>query len=430
MLLCGIVRDVGARSGGEMKIRGRKVLALVMAGGPGGRLDVLTEERAKPVAPYGGVYRLIDFPMSNCMHSGISDVWVIAQYQPESLDEQLANGRPWDLDRTYGGMRMVPPRQGGSESGWHQGNADAIYRNKTIIREFGPDVILVLSSDHVYKLDYSNVIEHHLDREADITIVTTKVPADEAPRFGIVEVDDDGRVTDFQYKPDNPESHLATTEVFVYDARKLLDTIEELVAEKTGDDEDGDEDTDLGDYGDELLPRMVEAGRAHEYRLDGYWRDVGTVEDYWASHMDLIAEEPRLALDDPKWPILTLGVDRPPARISASANIVDALISPGCIIRGRVERSILSPGVVVEKGATVRDSIILHETKINPDATIDCSVVDAEVVVEKGATIGKQHDSEESNPTDDDIALVGKGARISGNVHVKPGDRVDPGVSV
>lgn len=407
-------------------IRGKKVLALVMAGGPGGRLKVLTEERAKPVMPYAGVYRLIDFPMSNCMHSGISDVWVIAQYQPQSLTDQLAHGRPWDLDRTYGGMRLVPPRQGGSESGWHQGNADAIYRNKTLIADLDPDVLVILSSDHVYKLDYVEVINHHLDREADVTIVTTKVPADEASRFGLVEVDDDGRVTSFEYKPDSPRNDLAATEVFIYDTRRLLETIEALVAE------DADDEAALEDYGDELLPRLVEEGRAYEYRHDGYWRDVGTVEYYWASNMDLISPDPEFVLDDPAWLILTLGVDRPPARISGTASIVDALISPGCVIQGRVERSVLSPGVVVQEGATIRDSIILHETVISSHATVNCSILDAEIFVGEGAGIGEQRirDAQASNPSHSEIALVGKGARIQDGAHIPAGVHVKSGATI
>lgn len=408
-------------------IRGKKVLALVMAGGPGSRLEVLTEERAKPVMPYAGVYRLIDFPMSNCMHSGISDVWVIAQYQPQSLTDQLAHGRPWDLDRTYGGMRLVPPRQGGSESGWHQGNADAIYRNKTLIADFDPDLLVVLSSDHVYKLDYVEVINHHLDREADVTIVTTEVPDDEAARFGLVEVDGDGRVTNFEYKPDEPQSNLATTEVFVYDTRKLLETIESLVSEDADDDESA-----LEDYGDELLPSLVGERRVYEYRHDGYWRDVGTVEDYWASNMDLISPDPEFVLDDPGWPILTLGVDRPPARISGTASVVDALISPGCVIEGRVERSVLSPGVFVHEGATVRDSIILHETVIGPDATVDCSILDAEVCVGERVRIGTRRDPDAHNsgPSDSEIALVGKGASIQDGAHVSAGDQIKPGAII
>ena len=408
-------------------IRGTKVLALVMAGGPGGRLEVLTEERAKPVMPYAGVYRLIDFPMSNCMHSGISDVWVIAQYQPQSLTDQLAHGRPWDLDRTYGGMRLVPPRQGGSESGWHQGNADAIYRNKTLIADFDPDVIVVLSSDHVYKLDYGKVIDHHLDREADVTIVTTKVPREEASRFGLVEVDGDGRVTNFQYKPDSPNSDLAATEVFVYDPDKLIETIESLLSE-----DPDDEEAALEDYGDELLPCLVEEGRAYEYRHDGYWRDVGTIEDYWASNMDLISADPELVLDDAAWPILTLGVDRPPARISGSAGIADALISPGCVIEGRVERSVFAPGVVVEEGATVRDSIVLHETVIGSGATVECSIIDAKVSVGQGAQVGDEYapESPGSKPSDYEIAVVAKGARIEEEARVAAGDRVESGATV
>lgn len=402
----------------------KKVLAMVLAGGPGGRMGVLTGKRAKPALPYAGVYRLVDFPMSNCMHSGISDVWVVEQYKPQSLNDQLSNGRPWDLDRTYGGLRLLPPYQGGDESGWHQGNADAIHRNKVLIREFDPDILVVLSADHIYKLDYSDVIEHHLAREADVTVVTTKVPLEEAGRFGTVGVDErgSGRVTDFEYKPDSPKWDLATTEVFVYDARKLLATLEELAALDEA--EEGEDDS-LEDYGDGLLPRMVENGRAYEYRLEGYWRDVGTVESYWSSHMDLLlAPAPPIVLDDPAWPIYTLGLGHPPARIFGTAGIEDALISPGCTVRGRVIRSVLAPGVVVEEGAVVRDSIVLHGATIGPGAAVVRAIVDANVTVGEGAEIGG---SEARESSDSEISVVGEGARIPAGARVAPGDHVEPG---
>ena len=405
---------------------GGKVLALVLAGGAGGRLDGLTEERAKPAMPFAGVYRLIDFALSNCMHSGLSDVWVLQQYQPRALSEHLANGRPWDLDRTYGGLRVLHPHQGrgGDEGrqGWYRGNADAIYRSATEIREFDPDLVLVLSADHVYKLDYRDVIAAHLDHDADVTMVTTRVPLAEAGRFGTVVADDRGRVTGFAYKPERPESDLATTEVFVYNARVLLNTLDALAAEAGGQGDAEGEESPLKDFGHALVPRLVEGGRAYAYRFDGYWRDVGTVESYWQAHLDLLADRPELALDDPDWPILTLGAQRLPARITASARIEQSLISPGCTIRGRVVCSVLGPGVVVEEGATVRDSVVLHDTVIGPRATVDRAIVDMRASVEEGARVG-------ARGAEGGIAIIGQRARIPTKGRVPAGGKVMPGAT-
>jgi glucose-1-phosphate adenylyltransferase len=381
-----------------------KVLALVLAGGEGGRLDVLTNERAKPALPYGGVYRLVDFPLSNCRHSGVTDVWVLQQYHPYSLTEHLANGRPWDLDRTHGGLRVVHPYLGRSESGWYEGNADAIYRNKTDIDAFGADLLLVLSADHVYKLDYGVVIDGHVSAGADVTMVTTEVPREEARRFGVVEVDD-GRVHAFDYKPDDPQSGLVTTEVFVYDAEALMAILDELA--------EGDDDSGLEDFGHELLPRLVAAGRAREHRLDTYWRDVGEIDSYWEGHMDLLAREPRLVLDDPAWPILTWSTQRPPARIEGSARIEESLVSPGCTVRGDVARSVLAPGVVVEKDAVVRDSVLLHETVVARGASVDRAILDCNVCVAGDAQVGDGGE----------IAVVGQ--RVTVESAIVGGERVE-----
>ena len=286
-----------------------KILALILAGGKGGRLEVLTEDRAKPALPFGGTLRLIDFSLSNCLHSGIKDVWVIEQYELHTLNDHLANGRPWDLDRTYGGLQVLPPSSdqdsGSGENGFAQGNADAIYRARELIREFGPDLLLVLSADHLYKLDYRDVVDRHRECGADVTVVTTQVPAgDTASRFGVVEVDATGKVVAFDYKPKHPKGDLVATEIFVYDAPKLLATMEELV-------KDGKE---LEDYGHHLLPRLVEGGKAYEFRLESYWRDVGTLDSYWTANMELLDKPEALALDDGEWPILTYSSQHPPAR--------------------------------------------------------------------------------------------------------------------
>jgi glucose-1-phosphate adenylyltransferase len=382
-----------------------KVLALVLAGGAGGRLDVLTRERAKPAMPFAGVYRLIDFPLSNCHHSRVSDVWVLQQYEPGLLTRHLANGRPWDLDRTHGGLRVVHPYLGDEESGWYRGNADAIYRNREEIRAFDPELLLVLSADHVYKLDYGAVIERHRECRADATVVTTRVPVDEAGRFGTVQVDD-GRIVDFAYKPDEPESELVTAEVFVYDAAKLLALVDELA-------DGGDE---AADFGDELLPRLVAEGGAHAYPLDGYWKDVGTIESYWGAHMDLLGDDPAFGLADPAWPILTRDPQRPPARIDGG-RIEDSLVSPGAIVRGAVARSVLGPGVVVEAGASVRESVILDDTVLERGCVVERAIVDTRVTVGRRARVGG---------ADGAITVVGGGTRVPPDATLEPGERTEP----
>jgi glucose-1-phosphate adenylyltransferase len=387
-----------------------KVLALILAGGSGGRLETLTRKRAKPVTPFAGVYRLIDFPLSHCVHSGLSDVWVIEQYELHSLNEHLSNGRPWDLDRTYGGLQVLPPNQrkhGEEEGGFAQGNADAIYRQRTLIREFDPDVLLVLSSDHVYKLDYRDVLDRHRERKADLTLVSTRVPRDQACRFGVVEVGGDGRVTGFEYKPESPKSDRVTTEVFAYDARKLLDTLDALA-------QDGES---LKDFGDRLLPRLVDEGKVFDFRLEGYWRDVGTVDSYWQAHMDLLAPEPPIVPDAPDWPILTTGPQHLPARIDAEARIDGSFIASGCRVAGRVERSVLAPGVIVESGAEIRDSILLHGVVVRSGARIERAILDAGAEVGAGAVIGAR---------DGDLALVGRRVRIPAGARIEAGARVEP----
>jgi glucose-1-phosphate adenylyltransferase len=393
-----------------------RILALVLAGGEGGRLDLLTDRRAKPAMPFAGVYRLIDFALSNCAHSGIADVWVLAQYQPHALTEHLANGRPWDLDRTRGGLRVMQPYLGRDESGWYQGNADAIYRNIAAIRAHGPDLILVLSADHVYTLDYREVVARHRERGAAVTLVTTRVPRERAGQHGVVETDDDGRVVAFAYKPDDPASDIVAAEVFVYDAATLLDTIEALAA---GDEGEGS----LRDFGHELLPRLVEAGHAYEYRLPGYWRDVGTVDSYWSAHMDLVDGAAMVDLDRSDWPILTLAPQRSPACVEATARIDRGLIAPGCTIRGTVVRSVLAPGVVVEAGATVRDAVILHDTHVAAGATVERAVVDMRARIGVGAIVGSATGGEDAT---EGIALIGLGACVADGATVRAGGRVPP----
>lgn len=348
-----------------------KLLALVLAGGEGGRLEPLTNERAKPALPFGGVYRLIDFPLTNCHHSGVSDVWIFQQYEPYSLSLHVSNGRPWDLDRTHGGLRVVHPYRGDAESGWYEGNADAIHRHREEIEEFDPDLILVLSADHVYKLDYSEVVARHRELDAGVTVVTTRVPLEEAGRFGCVKVGRDGRIEEFDYKPDDPDSDIVTAEVFLYDAELLLETLAELA--KGGD--------GLEDFGDALLPQLVAQRHAYSFPLEGYWKDVGTIDAYWGAHMELLSAEPPIDLDDAGWPILTLAPHRPPARVVDAARIENSLLAPGSRVEGTVVRSVLAPGVIVEAGSEVIDSVILESAVIRAGASVSRAIVDAHASV-------------------------------------------------
>jgi len=385
-----------------------KVLALVMAGGEGSRLELLTERRAKPALPFAGVFRLIDFPLSNCVHSGVEDVWVLQQYRLQSLNDELANGRPWDLDRTYGGLRLLPPQLGAEEEdGFHEGNADAIWRNRQLIAEHDPEVVLVLSADHVYRLDYGQVVARHRGRGAAVTVVTSEVSDEaEASRQAVVEVAADGRLSGFSYKPDEPPTTRVATEVFAFQTGRLLATLEELAAG----------DGELKDFGHGLLPRLVSVGEAVEHRMDGYWRDVGTVPAYWRAHMDLLDPERPLDLDDPAWPVLGRAPHRPPARVEDSARLEGALLSPGTVVGGEVTRSVLGPGVVVEPGACVRDAVLLDDCVVAAGARVERAVLDRRVRVGPDARVGDAGD-------DGEPALVGEGAQLPGGARVAPGGR-------
>jgi glucose-1-phosphate adenylyltransferase len=356
----------------------QKILALILAGGKGGRLGLLTEERAKPVIHFAGFYRLIDFALSNCLNSGISDVWVIEQYELHSLNEHLAGGRPWDLDRTYGGLQILPPfendNKSDDEGGFAHGNADAIVRHQKLITEFNPDILIVLSADHIYKMDFRDVLETHLEKKAAVTMVTTKVPKNEsASRFGVVEVNKDGRISDFQYKPDKPKSDIITTEVFIYDAKILLETLKQLTANNK----------EVKDYGHELIPKLVKEKSVFEHRHTGYWRDVGTIKSYWQSQMDLLNENLKFALDDEDWAILTNAAQLVPAFIYSSAAVKNSLISQGCKIKGTIEHSVLSANVTVEKNAKIRDCIILPDVTIEEGVELERAIVDEGVKVTK-----------------------------------------------
>ncbi|HET6393614.1 MAG TPA: sugar phosphate nucleotidyltransferase [Blastococcus sp.] len=381
-----------------------RILVLVLAGGAGGRLELLTDQRAKPAVPFAGVYRLVDFPLSNCQHSAIADVWVSVQYHPTSLSDHLANGRPWDLDRTVGGLMMLPPFQGTDRGGWVSGTANLLWRQADLIREHDADALVVVSSDAVYKLDYREVVESHLGSGAEVTMVTTEVGAEDASRYGIVQVDGE-RVTDYAYKPDEPATTTATNEVFVFTPGDTLDRLEALNADLG---EDG-----LEDLGSHLLPAQTRDGLARAFPLQGYWRDVGTVPAYWQAHRDFLAAEPPIDLDDPAWPVHTRGGRHSAARVLPGAVVDESLVSGGTRVAGEVRGSVLAPGVVVEKGATVVDSVLLPGVRVRAGARVERAVLDDRVDVGERAEVGG----------DGDITLVGRAARLDAGTAVAAGAR-------
>ncbi|TKJ20526.1 sugar phosphate nucleotidyltransferase [Blastococcus sp. CCUG 61487] len=382
-----------------------RILVLVLAGGAGGRLELLTDRRAKPAVPFAGVYRLIDFPLSNCLHSGIADVWVSIQFHPTSLSTHLANGRPWDLDRTIGGLLTLPPFLGTDRGGWNTGTADSLWRQADLIREFAPDALVVVSSDAVYKLDYRAVVDGHLGSGAEVTMVTTEVEADDASRYGIVQVGEGGRITDYVYKPDEPATTTAANEVFVFTPTPTLDRLEELGREV------GEEG--LEDLGTRLLPAQTADGLARAHPLEGYWRDVGTVPAYWEAHREFLQADPPLDLDDPAWPIRTRGGRHSAARLLRDAVVENSLVSGGTRVGGEVRGSVLSPGVVVEPGAVVVDSVLLPGARVGAGARVTRAVLDDEVDVGDGATVGG----------DGEITLVGRRASVPAGTEVPAGGR-------
>ena len=370
-----------------------RTLVIVLAGGAGGRLELLTSNRAKPAVPFGGTHRLIDFPLSNCLHAGITDVWVVEQFNAVSLSDHLANGRPWDLDRTTGGLLVLHPQPGDKGEGWHQGTADALWRQAPLVRQFAPDAMVVVSADAVYRLDYELVVREHRESGAIATLVTIEVDEAEAGRYGVVQVQD-GRVTGYVSKPDQPSGRLVSNEVFVFDPGPVLEMLDEL-----GDDAGDD---GLEDLGDDLLPRIVDGGGAREHRMTSYWRDVGTVDAYWESHQDLLRDPPGIDLDDPAWPIRTRGGGLAAARILPLGDVQDALLAPGAIVGGTVTNSVLSSGVVVEPGAVVRDSVLLPGAHVAADALVVRSIIDDEVRIGRDARVGG----------DDAVTLVGLRAQV------------------
>lgn len=392
-----------------------KIRAVIMAGGEGTRLTVLTRKRAKPAVPFAGKYRIIDFPLSNCVNSGIFDVLVLTQYRPHSLNDHIQNGRPWDLDRSIsGGVQILQPFTGRKDSDWYLGTADAVYQNLNFVKKNNPDVTLILSGDHVYEMNYARLVKYHEDKGADVTVCTINVPLEEGSRFGIIATDNENRVTDFVEKPKNPPGTLASMGVYVFNTT----TLEECLRL------DANRKSSSHDFGKDIIPRMIEDGmRIFAYPYTGYWVDVGTVESYWETHMDLVAHPPALDLTDRSWIIHTRSEERPPVRIEAGAQVVDSLITDGSIIAGGalVERSVLSPGVYVGPDAVVRESVIMTDTYIEAGAVVERAIVDKECMIGHNARVGRILDDAD----DYGIVVIGKSAHLPTGVVVGRGAIID-----
>ncbi|MGQ0609314.1 MAG: glucose-1-phosphate adenylyltransferase family protein [Chloroflexota bacterium] len=395
------------------------VLTLILAGGEGERLSILSQVRAKPGVPFGGKYRIIDFALSNTVNSGYTDVGILTQYAPRSLIDHIGVGRPWDLDRSRGGVALLQPFIGrGRARDWYRGTADAVLQNLDFIADRSPELVLVLAGDHVYKMDYRPFIEMHRSTQADVTCAVRTVPIEEAHRFGILDVAGDGRVTAFIEKPPDPPSNLVSMGVYVFSWPLLGDL---LSSERV-------------DFGRDILPGMVEDGRrVYAYEFGGYWQDVGTVESYWATSLDLLRDDPAIELNDLGWLIYTRSEERPPARIGPGASVSRSMISHGCVIDGTVEHSVLSPGVRVAAGAIVRDSIVMFDAVIERDALLDRAILDKECRIGVGARIGVGDDL---RPNRDEperlyagITLVGKKAHVPRGVEIGRNCRIDPGAT-
>ena len=375
----------------------KECIAMLLAGGQGSRLYDLTKQTAKPAVTFGGKYKIIDFPLSNCINSGIDTVGVLTQYQPLALNEYIGNGEPWDLDRTRGGLSVLPPYQGQKASEWYKGTANAIYQNINFIKQYNPDYVLILSGDHIYRMDYAKMLEHHKQTGASCTVATITVPIEEASRFGICNTNPDNSIYEFEEKPKNPKNNQASMGIYIFNADILIEYLEA---------DEADENSS-NDFGKNIIPNLLNNGeKLFAYKFDGYWKDVGTISSLWEANMDLIGETPVLSMSDRNFRVFSRNSARPPQYIGDGAVIDNSLISEGCCISGTVINSVLSGGVVVEKGALVKDAVIMEDVHVKSGAKVYSAIVDSDTVVESKAVVGVE------NADKSDIAIVAKGTVV------------------
>ena len=358
----------------------KEVIAMLLAGGQGSRLYDLTVQTAKPAVSFAGKYKIIDFPLSNCINSGIDTVGVLTQYQPLVLNEYIGNGEPWDLDRTRGGLSVLPPYQGNGTSDWYRGTANAIYQNINFIKQYSPKYVLILSGDHIYRMNYMHMLNFHKEKDAVCTVATITVPIEEASRFGICNTNNDGSIYEFEEKPKIPKNNQASMGIYIFNTNVLLEYLE-------ADDADPNSSND---FGKNVIPNLLKNGeRLFAYNFKGYWKDVGTISSLWEANMDLLGDNPVLSMADKTFRIYSKNTARPPQYIGPSATVSNSLISEGCIIYGEVINSVLSGGVVIENGAKVYNSVIMDDVIVKSGASIYYSIVDSGAVIESNTTLGK-----------------------------------------
>lgn len=392
----------------------KRPIAMILAGGQGDRLSVLSESRAKPAVVFGGRYRIIDFALSNCANSSLKNVGIVTQYRPRSLNEHIGVGAAWDLDRLDGRVSILQPYLGRQASDWYSGTADAMFQNWYFVEESRADEVLVLAGDHIYKMAYDELIDFHRRQGADVTVPVQTVPWEDAHRFGTLFVEDHGRIVDFDEKPETPRSNLISMGIYLFNKEAL---VQGLVT-------DAQNENSTHDFGRDVLPALVADAqrKVYAYRFDGYWRDVGTIESYFQANMDLLADIPDLDLYDPDSRIRTPVASEPPVKIGPRASVERSLLSEGAIVNGTVERSIISPRVFIEEGAVVRDAIIFHGTRVAAGAVVERCVIDKEVHVGKGAHVGYGDDWRPNDERPDivycGITIVGKRAEIPAGVMI------------
>lgn len=387
----------------------KEIVAMLLAGGQGSRLYALTQDMAKPAVPYGGKYRIIDFPLSNCINSGIDTVGVLTQYQPLVLSEYIGNGQPWDLNRTHGGVHVLPPYETASGKSWYAGTANAIYQNMSFVDRYNPEYVAILSGDHIYKMDYSEMLEFHKKHNADATIAVLEVPWEEASRFGIMSVDENDVITEFAEKPKEPKSNLASMGVYIFSWKALK---QYLIANEK-------DESATKDFGKNIIPDMLsDKCKMVAYHFSHYWKDVGTIDSLWEANMDCLDPNVPLNLYDNNWKIYSRNPVMPPHYAGPASKIENSMVAEGCNIYGTVDFSILFSGVTVEEGAVVRDSIIMPNTVIKKDAVIEYSIVGEDCTIGEGAHIGERPET----ILDKDkwgVAVVGHKVNISDNAEVK-----------
>ena len=394
-------------------------VAMILAGGQGSRLGALTKNVAKPAVPFGGKYRIIDFPLSNCVHSGINTVGVLTQYQPLELNRYIGNGNPWDLDRSHGGVYVLPPYQSAKAGEWYKGTANAIYQNLSFLESFKPENVLILSGDHIYKMHYGEMLKAHKESGAAVTIAVMPVPWEEASRFGIMNVDEEGTITDFEEKPAEPKSNLASMGIYIFTYEVLKKYLEA----------DERDPSSANDFGKNIIPTMLENGeKMVSFRFEGYWKDVGTIHSLWEANMDLVDQPPKFDLNDRSWSIYSRNMALAPHYVGQNANITNSTVTEGCFIDGEIKHSVIFGGVELGEGSVVSDSVIMPGAKIGKNVVIEKAVIGADAVIGDGAKVGVNSSDDNkyaSKLCTNDLVLIESGAEVGVEEDICKGSMVE-----